>query len=171
MHLLALAAGALIGGSAAAQSDTVKIGVILPMTGPSASTGRQIDAAIKLFLAQNGAKVVVLGLTFKEDCPDLRNSRVADIIAELREYHCEVSVHDPLADTDDARHEYGIELTPWEALPKAHAVILAVAHKQYRTLSAADFKALMSNPAVLMDVKSVVDRAALDGNGIEIWRL
>ena len=121
--------------------------------------------------AVNGAKVVVLGLTFKEDCPDLRNSRVADIIAELKEYHCDVAVHDPLADADEARHEYGVELTPWEKLPKAHAVVLAVAHKQFRALAPADFNSLMSNPSVLMDVKSIMDRAALAGGGIEIWRL
>ena len=113
----------------------------------------------------------MLGLTFKEDCPDLRNSRVADIIAELKEYRCNMAVHDPLADPEEARHEYGVELTPWDKLPKAHAVVLAVAHKQFRALAPADFKSLMSNPSVLMDVKSIVDRAAFTGNGIEVWRL
>ena len=146
--------------------------------------GRRINDGMGKFIAEqtvkglvrqghavNGAKVVVLGLTFKEDCPDLRNSRVADIIAELEEYHCDVAVHDPLADAEEARHEYGVELTPWDKLPKAHAVVLAVAHKQFRALAPADFKALMSNPSVLMDVKSIVDRAAFAGNGIEVWRL
>ena len=121
--------------------------------------------------AVNGAKVVVLGLTFKEDCPDLRNSRVADIITELKEYHCDVTVHDPLADPAEARHEYGVELTPWERLPKAQAVILAVAHRPYRALGVEEFNALLSNPGVLVDVKSVVDRTAFNGNGIEVWRL
>ena len=121
--------------------------------------------------AVNGAKVVVLGLTFKEDCPDLRNSRVADIIAELKEYHCDVYVNDPLADDAEARHEYGVELTAWEKLPKAQALVLAVAHREYRALGVDDFKALLSNPGVLVDVKSIVDREALGGNGIEIWRL
>ena len=121
--------------------------------------------------AVNGAKVLVLGLTFKEDCPDLRNSRVADIITELKEYHCDVTVHDPLADPAEARHEYGVELTPWERLPKAQAVILAVAHRPYRALGVEEFNALLSNPGVLVDVKSVVDRTAFNGNGIEVWRL
>jgi UDP-N-acetyl-D-galactosamine dehydrogenase len=130
-----------------------------------------VKALVRHGHAVNGAKVVVLGLTFKEDCPDLRNSRVADIIAELKEYHCDVYVHDPLADTAEARHEYGVELTPWERLPPAQALVLAVAHRQYRALGVDDFRALLCNPGVLMDVKSIVDRSALGGNGIEIWRL
>ena len=134
-------------------------------------TEQTVKGLVRHGHAVNGARVVVLGLTFKEDCPDLRNSRVADIIAELKEYHCDVSVHDPLADAGEARHEYGVTLTPWDQLPKAHAVVLAVAHRQYRALAVDDFKSLMSNPAVLMDVKSIVDRAAFAGNGIEVWRL
>ena len=82
-----------------------------------------------------------------------------------------MAVHDPLADADEARHEYGVELTPWDQLPKAHAVVLAVAHKPFRALAPDDFKSLMSNPSVLMDVKSIVDRAVFAGNGIEVWRL
>jgi len=130
-----------------------------------------VKALVRQGHAVNGAKVVVLGLTFKEDCPDLRNSRVADIIAELGEYHCEVSVHDPLADAGEARHEYGVELSDWERLPKAHAVVLAVAHAQFRALQAGDFRNLMSDRSVLIDVKSIADRNAFAGTGIEIWRL
>ena len=130
-----------------------------------------VKALVRHGHAVNGAKVVVLGLTFKEDCPDLRNSRVADIIAELKEYHCDVYVHDPLAEAAEARHEYGVELTAWENLPQAQALVLAVAHRQYRALGVDDFRALLCNPGVLMDVKSIVDRSALGGNGIEIWRL
>ncbi|HET7670579.1 MAG TPA: nucleotide sugar dehydrogenase, partial [Burkholderiales bacterium] len=78
-----------------------------------------------------GARVNVLGLTFKEDVPDIRNSKVIDIIRELHEFGVETFVHDPTASADDALHEYGVRLTDWESLPSADAVILAVAHRKY----------------------------------------
>src|SRR5580765_1397805 len=81
-----------------------------------------------------GARVNVLGLTFKEDCKDIRNSKVIDVIRELREFGVEVFVHDPQADPDEAMHEYGIKLCSWENLPAADALILAVAHKQFLEL-------------------------------------
>jgi UDP-N-acetyl-D-galactosamine dehydrogenase len=119
----------------------------------------------------SGAKVVVLGLTFKENCPDLRNSRVVDIIAELEEYCCQVQVHDPLADPAEAREEYGIELCPWEALAGAQAVILAVPHSQYLEMGVADYQAIMVEAATLIDIKSVIPRGALLEAGMDVWRL
>ena len=119
----------------------------------------------------NGAKVVMMGLTFKEDCPDLRNSRVIDIIHELQSYNCEVLVTDPLADAAEAHEEYGVELVAWQDLPKAHAVVAAVAHKPYQALSVEDFLQVMEPGAVIMDVKSKLDRAAFADAGIELWRL
>ncbi len=118
-----------------------------------------------------GANIVILGLTFKEDCPDLRNSKVIDIITELREYHCNILVHDPLAENEEAKAEYGVELTPWDQLSNASAVVLAVAHQQYKTLTAADFQQIMAEESVLMDVKSTLDRNLLDNSKSEIWRL
>ncbi len=118
-----------------------------------------------------GAKVNVLGLTFKEDCPDLRNSRVIDIVRELESYGIEVHVHDPLADPDEARAEYGVTLEPWEALPRAEALVLAVAHRQYREMPPGAFREKLHNPGCIADVKSVLDRAAFAGDGIRIWRL
>jgi UDP-N-acetyl-D-galactosamine dehydrogenase len=118
-----------------------------------------------------GAKIAVLGLTFKENCPDLRNSRVADIVNELKAYGAELYVHDPIADPEDARHEYGIELIPWEALPKVEALVLAVAHRQYRELEPAQLRAKLHNPACIMDVKAILDPAAFRGDGITLWRL
>src|SRR6476661_7271345 len=85
------------------------------------------------------AKINVLGLTFKENCPDLRNSRVIDVIRELRSYGADIHVHDPVADTAEAVHEYGITLTPWERLPRAHAIVLAVAHRQFGTRPVAHY--------------------------------
>ena len=119
----------------------------------------------------SGAKVTILGVTFKEDCPDLRNSRVVDIIAELQDYCCDVQVHDPLADAADARSEYGIDLLPMEDLASAHAVILAVPHKAYRAKSPADFHRMMLRGGILMDVKSVVDAESLRALGTSVWRL
>ncbi|WP_428604702.1 nucleotide sugar dehydrogenase [Sedimenticola sp.] len=119
----------------------------------------------------NGAKVVILGLTFKENCPDLRNSRVVDIIDELKSYNCDVSVTDPMADPEEAVHEYGVQLSPWEQLPKAQAVILAVAHNHYQTLSVADFSSILQPGAIVMDIKSKLDRSAFAEAGIDLWRL
>lgn len=119
----------------------------------------------------NGAKVVVLGLTFKENCPDLRNSRVVDIIDELKSYNCDVYVTDPMADPEEAMHEYGVQLKSWEQLPQAQAVVLAVAHSHYQTLTASDFAAIMQDGAVVMDVKSKLDRGAFSEAGVKLWRL
>jgi len=146
--------------------------------------GRRINDGMGKFIAEQtvkriaaaglpvaGAKVVVLGLTFKENCPDLRNSRVIDIIRELEDYRCEVIVHDPMADPEDAQHEYGVHLTPWEQLPQASAVVLAVPHTHYLTRPVHDFGALLLPDATLMDVKSRLARETLAVNGVPVWRL
>lgn len=122
-------------------------------------------------LPVSGAKVAVLGLTFKEDCPDLRNSRVVDIITELQEYCCDVRVHDPLANNAEAKAEYGIELCSKAELEGCQAVILAVPHAQYLELSVADFGAMMVKGATLVDIKSVLNRDELSAAGIEVWRV
>ena len=117
------------------------------------------------------AKVAVLGLTFKENCPDLRNSRVVDIIDELREYSCKVLVHDPLADPAEALDEYGIELCALQDLSNCQAVILAVPHAQYLQMSTEEFGAMMDEDATLIDIKSVLDRTALEEAKLHLWRL
>src|SRR5258705_5315126 len=76
-----------------------------------------------------GAKVNVIGLTFKENCPDLRNSKVADVITALQQLGCDVFVHDPLADAREAEHEYGVRLLSWDELPRADVLVLCVAHE------------------------------------------
>src|SRR6185436_12794000 len=85
-----------------------------------------------------GARVNVLGLTFKENCADLRNSKVADLIHELQEYGCAVSVHDPLADPDNAHHEYGMQLVEWGELPRGDAIVVAVPHREYQDMPLAE---------------------------------
>ena len=118
-----------------------------------------------------GAHVNVLGLTFKENCPDLRNSRVIDIIRELVSYGVTVHVHDPLADADEARHEYGVELTPWDRLPKANAIVAAVAHDEFKTRPIDDYLAKLAAGGLLVDVKCQHDTAAFEARGISVWRL
>jgi len=146
--------------------------------------GRRINDGMGKFIAQRAVKeiiraghqvlgsvVTVLGLTFKEDCPDLRNSKVVDIIRELQDYGIDVQVTDPLADAQEARHEYQVELIPFGKLKPAVAVVAAVAHSAYRKLSAAELSALMGSDPVLVDVKGVYDRAALAESGIRVWTL
>ncbi len=119
----------------------------------------------------SGARVAVLGLTFKENCPDLRNSKVVDIIDELREYCCEVLVHDPLANAAEAHEEYGITLCKWEELKNCQAVILAVPHAKYLQQSVSAFGAMMDKDATLIDIKCVLDRAELKAANLNVWRL
>jgi UDP-N-acetyl-D-galactosamine dehydrogenase len=108
------------------------------------------------------AKVLVLGLAFKENCPDLRNTRVVDVVNEFRNYHADVYVHDPWVDATQARNEYGLELVP-ELVPGAYdAVILAVAHRQFVEMGAQKIRALGKPGAVLFDVKQVLPREAVD---------
>lgn len=120
----------------------------------------------------SGARVAVLGLTFKEDCPDLRNSRVVDIIRELQEYCCDVRVHDPLASSEEAGEEYGLALAAWEDLSDAEAVVLAVPHRDYLAKGRDGIAALLQPGGVVIDVKSVLERRAPDeAGGISVWRL
>ncbi len=118
-----------------------------------------------------GAKVNVLGLTFKEDCADLRNSKVVDIINELKTYGCEVFVHDPEADPEEALHEYEINLTAWQELPQADAIVVAVAHKHYRELALSDIVGKATRSGCLIDVKATFDAERLKQAGLPVWRL
>ena len=118
-----------------------------------------------------GARVNVLGLTFKEDVPDIRNSKVIDIIRELHEFGVETFVHDPQASADDALHEYGVRLAEWESLPAADALILAVAHRRYLELPSAELLAKVVRSGCIIDVKAVLDAAALRKEGLRVWRL
>jgi UDP-N-acetyl-D-glucosamine/UDP-N-acetyl-D-galactosamine dehydrogenase len=126
---------------------------------------------IQAGLTVKGARVIVLGMTFKENCPDLRNSKVIDVIRELRSYGINVTVHDPVASPDDARHEYGVQLIDWDDLPPASAVVSAVAHQELRLRSTEELLSKMRRGAVFVDVKSTADAAALKRAGIHVWRL
>jgi UDP-N-acetyl-D-glucosamine/UDP-N-acetyl-D-galactosamine dehydrogenase len=117
------------------------------------------------------ARINVLGLTFKENCADLRNSRVIDVITELRSYGAVVLVHDPVADVTEAVREYGIELIPWEELPRAHAVVLAVAHTALATRPVDDFVDKLEPGGLFVDVKCMADAPSLRARGVRVWRL
>ena len=146
--------------------------------------GRRINDGMAKFVAEKtvksmissgfhvkGSKVNVIGLTFKENCPDLRNSKVADIVHELESYGVDVHVYDPLAESAEAEHEYGIKLESWDSLPKADALIAAVPHKEVLALSLTDFQAKLNDGGCFIDVKSQFDEAALREAGYCVWRL
>jgi UDP-N-acetyl-D-galactosamine dehydrogenase len=146
--------------------------------------GRRINDGMGKFVAEQVVKrliqeaqpvtnqvAIVLGLTFKEDVPDLRNSKVVDIVRELQSYGMKVHVHDPIAESVDAVHEYGIPLTRWEDLPPAKAVIAAVSHRVYREMPLETLTARLTRGGVFADIKSAYDRAALEKLGCSVWRL
>jgi UDP-N-acetyl-D-galactosamine dehydrogenase len=146
--------------------------------------GRRINDGMAKFIAQRtvkemihaghgvlGTRVTVLGLTFKEDCPDLRNSKVIDIIRELEDYGCVVQVADPAADAAEALHEYGVSLCAFEELQPAAVVVVAVAHQSYRSLTIADLCRLMKSSPLVVDVKGIFDQRSLADAGVRCWRL
>jgi len=146
--------------------------------------GRRINDGMGKFVAEQtvkqminagrdvrGARVNVLGITFKEDVPDLRNTKVIDIIHELRSFGVEVFVHDPIADPSAAREEYGLELTSWEQLPVADGMVLAVAHRAYLDRSPAACLEKLAPGGCFVDVKARFDRTAVEAAGFHVWRL
>jgi len=140
------------------------------------SMGKYIaEQTIKEMIANNlpvkGADIIVLGLTFKENCPDLRNSKVIDVIRELQSYGATVHVHDPLAASAEAEHEYGVTLKKLQDMPKAQAIVAAVAHREYKELPMATVAAMGVPGAVFVDVKASFDASAVSAAGLRLWRL
>ena len=146
--------------------------------------GRRINDGMGKFIAEqtvkhmirNGSpvrdsRVNVLGLTFKENCPDIRNTRVVDVINELQSYGVDVQVHDPVSDAEEARREYGIELRSWDDLPRADALVVAVAHQQFLARPLADYLSKVVADGCFIDVKSQFDMPALRQAGLTVWRL
>ncbi len=146
--------------------------------------GRRINDGMGKFIAEQtikhmiasgglvkGAKVNVLGLTFKENCGDLRNSKVIDIIQELQSFGVEVFVTDAQAKADEAMHEYGVRLLPFEELPRADAIVAAVSHREYAALGTDDIGRKLVQGGAFIDVKAAFDAVALQGAGFRVWRL
>lgn len=119
-----------------------------------------------------GARIGVLGVTFKENCPDIRNSKVIDLIKELREWNVEVRVADPWADANEVREEYGLDLVSFEDLKELDAIAVAVGHNEYRAMTAAGLRTLCrGGQPVLTDIKSLYNRAAAQDAGFTVFRL
>ncbi|GAM08247.1 protein CapL [Geobacter sp. OR-1] len=146
--------------------------------------GRRINDSMGKYVAQRtvkemihaghnvlGSTVTVLGLTFKENCPDLRNSKVIDIIKELEDYGIKVQIHDPLADPSEAKHEYGVSLVAMDDLKPAAAIVLAVSHQMYTQWGIDQLKRLSMGNPVLIDVKGIYDRSLFTSAGFRMWRL
>jgi UDP-N-acetyl-D-galactosamine dehydrogenase len=121
--------------------------------------------------AVKDADIIVLGMTFKEDCPDLRNSKVIDVIRELQSFGLKVHVHDPIADDEECQREYGVSLTEWGRLPQAAAIVAAVAHRQYKEMGVTTLLGKLQRGGVFADVKSAYEATVVREAGYMLWRL
>jgi len=130
-----------------------------------------VKSLVQSGVAVKGAQVIVLGLTFKENCPDLRNSKVIDVIRELQSYGVTVIVHDPVADPQEALNHYQLTLAGWDDLPRAQAMVAAVAHHAFSSRSLDDIVSKMAPGALYVDVKCRADAAVLRSRGMKVWRL
>jgi len=159
-----------------AQSEGYHPEIILAGRRINDNMGRFIvEKCVKMMINEGqpvkGARVGVLGLTFKEDCPDLRNTRVIDIVKELREYGVDAMVHDPMADPGEALDYYGVTLSAWEDMTDLSAVILAVPHEFYQKMNTGDIISTLNDKGVVIDVKSILDPDITKASGTPFWRL
>ena len=130
-----------------------------------------IKAMVKAYGQFPSGSVNVLGMTFKENCPDVRNTKVVDMVTSLRDYGQQVLIHDPYAAPEDAQSHYAETLTLWQDMPPADALVLAVSHQHYLQLSLDELLSKVKPHGVVIDVKSALDREALAARGITLWRL
>ena len=146
--------------------------------------GRRINDGMGKFIAEQtikemiaggsqirGSNVIVLGMTFKENCPDLRNSKVIDVVRELESYGVRVWVHDPVAESAECEHEYGVKLVPWDMLPKASAIVAAVAHAEFKQTGLDHLLGKLESGGLFVDVKSMFPAEAVMEAGARSWRL
>ena len=146
--------------------------------------GRRINDSVAKFVVQRTVKelvkgghpvqkadVAILGATFKENCPDIRNSKIHDIILELKDYGITPKLCDPWADAEMVKDYFGIELTPIEKIGRSHALILAVAHQQYKSLSVQAYRELCHDHGVVIDIKGIANREQIQALGLTHWRL
>ena len=146
--------------------------------------GRRINDNMGRYVARKGIKLVLkhgldftnlqvglLGFTFKEDCPDVRNTKVIDIINELKDYNAQVYCCDPVADAPDAEHEYGVKFTNFVDIPQVPLLIVAVAHKEFKDLTLDELLAKVTPGGVIIDVKSILPKEEVRARGYIIWRL
>jgi UDP-N-acetyl-D-galactosamine dehydrogenase len=122
--------------------------------------GEVVKLMIKKGHRIEGSRVLMMGITFKENCPDIRNSRVIDVIDELKSFGCKVDVYDPWADAKEVKHEYGIDLLPSINSKDYDGVVVAVAHNEFKEM---DISSLRNGTGVLFDIKAIVDKKLVDG--------
>lgn len=139
------------------------------------SMGKYVaERTVKKLIANNvnvkSAKVGILGFTFKENCPDTRNTRVIDIVRELEEYGIEPIVCDPVADREEARHEYGIDLKDSDVLKDLDTLIIAVAHEEFKKLDSKNFEKMLCKNGVVADIKGIFEKEDFEKNGYVYWR-
>lgn len=139
------------------------------------SMGKYVaERTVKKLIAHNvnvkSAKVGILGFTFKENCPDTRNTRIIDIVRELEEYGIEPVVCDPVADAEEAKEEYGIELKKQDTLKNLDTLIVAVAHDEFKKLDKKDFENLLCKNGIVADIKGIYERKDFEKNGYSYWR-
>lgn len=147
-------------------------------------SGRRVNDAMGEFIADETVKLLafgekpvkrckvgILGVTFKENCPDIRNSRVFDLINALKRYQMDLVIVDPIADVEEVKHEYGVILNSEEHLLDLDAIIVTVAHNQYKDLNVADLSKFCSEQKNLIDVKSIYEKKLFQQNGFRVWRL
>lgn len=134
-----------------------------------------VEKTVKMMINQGlsikDAKIGVLGLTFKEDCPDLRNTKVIDIIHELKSYGADVLVHDAIAEKNEAQAYYGVQLCEFDDIQELSALILAVPHNEYLEKSLADYKNMLKENGCFIDVKSIFDPDQANAIALNYWRL
>jgi len=130
-----------------------------------------IKQMIAADLPVKGSNVVVLGMTFKENCPDLRNSKVIDVVRELSSFGVNVHVHDPIASTAECEHEYGVKLTEWDRLPEAQAMVATVSHREYMEMGLPQITSKLVKKGVFIDVKSSFKTEDVTAMGFSTWRL
>ena len=146
--------------------------------------GRRINDNMGLFISEStikemvgqkinpsNSKVAVLGITFKENCPDIRNTKVPDIINNLKEFGCNILISDPIADPNDAKKHYDIELCDFNEIRNCDVVLLAVAHEGYKNISSAKWKKILAKKAIVMDVKSIYDNNFFASQNVIHWKL
>ena len=138
-------------------------------------TGVAIKQMVLAGKAPKKSKVAILGITFKENCPDIRNSKVGDIVKGLRSLGVEPVVVDSWANSEEARIEYGVELTSLNEVAGIDCLILAVAHSEFREITPDDIDAMFASSPhedrVIIDVKGVLERGVFEGRGYKVWRL
>jgi UDP-N-acetyl-D-glucosamine/UDP-N-acetyl-D-galactosamine dehydrogenase len=147
-------------------------------------SGRRINDSMGKYVAEKtvkelihaghaikGCDILILGLTFKENCPDLRNSKVKDIYSELKEYGANVQVYDPLVSPDDVKKEYALKMTSAENLKKFHAVILAVSHQEFMNWGVEKIISLTHPQGVITDIKGILSKSIIEKSHLRYWRL